>query len=252
MHSAFRALAGSTRLRRALKDVEGAAAGVGIVAVESDGAVGVGEGLEEGFADGGLPGVGELRGVALEVEDAVGDLDTEGCGGGVEGFGEEAGRGVGVEVEGDQDGGVGEICRGDGGGEIVGFPDGDEAVGGEAGVEDVGAGAVHVGDEAGAGCAEDGEVEVGVAGLHGVEGPGDEWEAGGGGPVALGVFEAEAEALALEFGDDAGELGVEAEAAIDPAEEGEGEGDGLAIGQEGAEDEAAVELAPAMVATGTR
>ena len=60
--------------------------------------------------------------------------------------------------------------------------------------------------------------------------------------LALGQLELVAQAARLVAGDDAGELRIEAEPPLDPAEEGERHADRLAVGQEGPEDQAAVQV----------
>ncbi len=211
----------------------------GFLANEAGGLVMGGECGGEGGLDGGSPLLGEERVVAAEVGNIGGDTEEKGWRVESEWGGVEGGGGV----EGDEVGGVEDVggdCEG--GSYWSGVPFGDEAVGGDTGVKVVGAGAVHVGDVAGGGGLEAGEVEMGISGLEGVEGPGDEGEASLEGKLALGVFELGTEALSLKGGDDAGELGVEADAGADLGEKGEGEAGGLAVGQEGAEDEPAVEL----------
>ena len=185
------------------------------------------------------PALGEGRVVSTESGDLRGDLDEqgrraregrEGRRGRLVGPLDHAGGAVGVEVV--LGGGLGRV---DG-------PLGDQAIGGDAPVEVVGAGAVHILDVARGGGTEAAEVEVGVAGLERVEGPGDDRDADRAGVVALDLLHPAAEPLPLVARDEAGQLRVEAPAAAGPAEEREREPDGLAVRQERAQGQAAVVL----------
>lgn len=98
-----------------------------------------------------------------------------------------------------------------------------EAVGGETGVERAAGDAVEVWKVAADDPAELAEVEVGVRGLEGIEGPVDGAEAAPEGVFALGEFEDAADAGALEVGEDADAVGVEA--GVLESDEGEGEAD---------------------------
>ena len=85
------------------------------------------------------------------------------------------------------------IASGPGSGRGLGsgldLPLGDQAVGRDAGVEGVGPLAVHVRRRSGGRGAQPVEIEVGVAGLERIEGPGDEVQPLGAGEVALDELE---------------------------------------------------------------
>ena len=127
----------------------------------------------------------------------------------------------------------------DGGLLFIEEPLGDAAVGGEAGVEFARGIAVLIEDVAADDGAEAFDVEVGVLGFEGVEGPLDEVDAGGEGEFALAELEEAADAGVAVAVDDAHHLAVEkGPAAGFGAGDGDGEAD-HAVAVEGAEDLAA-------------
>ncbi|MFO0908203.1 MAG: hypothetical protein U0794_07565 [Isosphaeraceae bacterium] len=101
------------------------------------------------------------------------------------------------------------------------LPDGDQAIGWCVSVQGIGAWAIHVDDKSATGRTELVEVEPSIAGLERVERPGDAGDVLHACHVALGGFEAVADALVLKSGYHAGELRVEADAALGATQEGE-------------------------------
>ena len=206
---------------------------------ESFSPVAGGESGLEGLLHGNGPGFGLVGVVFSQAGDVGGDLEEDDGGGELA---VEVGDGTISNLDQSSESGG----RVDSSGPLIGFggPFGDQAVGGGVGVEGVGSSAVHVLDEPRGRGAQAIEVEPGVAGLEGVEGPGQAVEPFEPGEIALGGFEPATEPFALLAGHDARQLRVKAKPPLELAEEGEREAQGLAGRREGAEDQAAVELRP--------
>ncbi|TME41913.1 MAG: hypothetical protein E6I75_02955 [Chloroflexi bacterium] len=122
----------------------------------------------------------------------------------------------------------------------AGGPLGQQAVGGHANIQRVPARAVHVGFVRAADCAQDAEVERGIAGLQRVKSPHDRFQAHFAGAPTLLKLEYAADAGALVRGVYARQLRVQDQSIVQPAQKGEREADeGVGVGIEGAQDEPA-------------
>ena len=99
----------------------------------------------------------------------------------------------------------------DGGDDTLGFemPLDEEAIGGHAAMKRAGGDAIEIGDVAAADGAETVDVEVGVFGFEGIEGPLDETNAATEGVFALEEFYLAADAAVAMGGENGGHVGVE-------------------------------------------